>query len=120
MEPKKTLLECHIKSTKELVIEILEEYKVLFNLLNSNGFTGVDDNYRIRLMLNKIIHEIRRVQDFMIKISNKSKISNAITKKLENKNPRVEEDNETTLQPKADDCYLATSRSKTDEEIKDI
>jgi hypothetical protein len=92
MEPKKTLLECHVKSTKDLIIEILEEYKILFNLLNSNGFTGVDDNYRIRLMLNKIIHEIRRVQDFMIKLSSKSKIANAISKKLKNTNPRVDED----------------------------
>jgi hypothetical protein len=110
MEPKKTFLECHVKSTKELVIEILEEYKILFSLLNSNGFTGVDDNYRIRLMLNKIIHEIRRVQDFMIKLSSKSKIANAISKKLKNTNPRDDncEDSESTSQPKGD------------EEIKDI
>jgi hypothetical protein len=67
-------------------------------------------------MLNKIIHEIRRVQDFMIKINNKSKIANAITKKLEDKNPR-------------NDCYEITLQPKTDEdennepnnnEIKDI
>jgi hypothetical protein len=110
MEPKKTLLECHVKSTKELVIDILEEYKVLFNLFNSNGFTGVDDNYRIRLMLNKIIHEIRRVQDFMIKINNKSKIANAITKKLEDKNPRDEDEQ----------SFADENNEPNNNEIKDI
>jgi hypothetical protein len=109
MEQKKKIsLECHVKSTKELAIDILEEYKVLFNLFNSNGFTGVDDNYKIRLMLNKIIHEIRRVQDFMIKINSKSKINNAIIKKLEDKNTRAE-----------NSCYEISLQSR-DEEIKDI
>jgi hypothetical protein len=102
MDPKKTFQECQPKSTKDLVIDILEEYKILFNLLHSSGFTGVEDNYKIRQMLNKIIFEIRRIQDFMIKTNTKSKISNAITKKLKGSK-------------KSDDCYEVTSRSKVDD-----
>jgi (p)ppGpp synthase/HD superfamily hydrolase len=76
-------------------------------------------------MLNKIIHEIRRVQDFMIKLSSKSKISNAITKKL--KTSKNEDRYEVTSRPSADDKSdedddeedndhsYATSRPKTDD-----
>jgi hypothetical protein len=101
MDPKKTLQECQPKSTKDLAIDVLEEYKIFYNLLNSNGFTGVDDNYKIRQMINKIIFEIRRMQDFLIKTNTKSKVANAITKKLKGS--------------KKDDCYEVISRSKTDD-----
>jgi hypothetical protein len=77
-----------------LAVEILEEYKIFFNLFSSNGFTGVEDNYKIREMLNKIIYEIRRMQDFMIKTNTKSKISNAITKKLKGSKKAEENDGE--------------------------
>jgi hypothetical protein len=92
MEPKKTLLECQARSTRDLAVEVLEEYKIFFNLFSSNGFTGVEDNYKIREMLNKIIFEIRRMQDFMIKTNAKSKVSNAISKKL--KGSKKDEDEE--------------------------
>jgi ATP-dependent helicase/DNAse subunit B len=80
-----------------LAIDILEEYKIFYNLFSSSGFTGVEDNYKIREMLNKIIYEIRRMQDFMIKTNTKSKIANAISKKLKKK-----------------DCSEGTSRLKAD------
>jgi hypothetical protein len=86
-----------------LAVEILEEYKIFFNLFSSNGFTGVEDNYKIREMLNKIIYEIRRMQDFMIKTNTKSKVTNAITKKLKGSK-------------KDNDCFFETSRPKADEE----
>jgi len=85
MESKKTLLECQPRSTKDLAIDILEEYKIFYNLFSSNGFTGIEDNYRIREMINKIIFEIRKMQDFMIKTNSKSKVANAISKKLKKK-----------------------------------
>jgi hypothetical protein len=85
-------VECQAKSTRDLAVEVLEEYKIFFNLFSSNGFTGVEDNYKIREMLNKIIFEIRRMQDFMIKTNTKSKVSNAISKKLKGSNPKDEDE----------------------------
>jgi hypothetical protein len=114
MDPKKTLQECQPKSTKDLAVDILEEYKIFYNLLHSSGFTGVDDNYKIRQMLNKIIYEIRRMQDFMIKTNTKSKVANAITKKL--KGSKKTDRSSATSHLKDDDCCEATSRSKTDDE----
>jgi hypothetical protein len=110
MEPKKIFPECHVKSTKDLAIDVLEEYKIFYNLLDSNGFTGVDDNYKIRQMINKIIYEIRRMQDFLIKTNTKSKVANAITKKLKKKDCC-----EATSRPKDDVCCEATSRLKDDD-----
>jgi hypothetical protein len=92
MESKKILAECQPRSTKDLAIDILEEYKIFYNLFSSSGFTGIEDNYKIREMLNKIIFEIRRMQDFMIKTNTKSKVANAISKKLKKKE-YVEENN---------------------------
>jgi hypothetical protein len=100
MESKKILVECLPKSTKDLAIDILEEYKIFYNLFSSSGFTGIEDNYKIREMLNKIIYEIRRMQDFMIKTNTKSKVANAISKKLKKTKEEVEENNKED----SDDC----------------
>jgi hypothetical protein len=60
------------KSTKVLLNDIRKEYCILLNLINETGFTGIEDNYRIRESLNKLIFEIRKIQDFVIKIKNKN------------------------------------------------
>jgi hypothetical protein len=49
-------------------------------------------------MINKIIYEIRRMQDFLIKTNTKSKIANAISKKL-----KKNDNNELNLNPKSDE-----------------
>jgi hypothetical protein len=109
MESRKILAECQARSTKDLAIDVLEEYKIFYNLFSSNGFTGVEDNYKIREMLNKLIYEIRKMQDFMIKTNTKSKVANAISKKLKKKE-YVEENN-----GEVNDCSEGTSRPKVDD-----
>jgi uncharacterized protein YehS (DUF1456 family) len=79
------------KTTKELATDVLDEYKVLCNLLTEAGFTGIEDNFRIREKLNGLIHEMRKIQDLLIKIKAKSSKNNIITKKL--KNLTVDENN---------------------------
>jgi tryptophan synthase alpha subunit len=95
-QQKKILQECQPKSTKDLALEVIEEYKIFFNLLSSNGFTGIEDNYKVREMLNRIICEIRKMQDFMIKVSAKNtmklKVQNAIGKKLKASKNEDDED----------------------------
>jgi hypothetical protein len=58
----------HLKprTTKVLLNDIRKEYCILLNLINETGFTGIEDNYRIRESLNKLIFEIRKIQDFVI------------------------------------------------------
>jgi hypothetical protein len=81
----------------------------------------VEDNYKIRQMLNKIIYEIRRVQDFMIKTNTKSKVANAITKKLKGSKKTEDDCCKATSRLKDDDCE-ATSQPKSDDdgEVNDI
>jgi hypothetical protein len=55
---------------------------ILLSLISETGYTGIEDNYKIREGLNKLIFEIRRIQDLILKIKTKSLQSNAITKKL--------------------------------------
>jgi hypothetical protein len=55
------------------------------------------------------------MQDFMIKTNTKSKVANAITKKL--KGSKKADRSSATSRLKDDDCCEATSRSKTDDEL---
>jgi hypothetical protein len=57
---------------------IRKEDFILLNLISETGFTGIEDNYRIRESLNKLIFEIRRVQDFVIKIKSRNMQSNIV------------------------------------------
>jgi hypothetical protein len=67
---------CKVKSILSLLKEIQKEYSILSELIIDTGFTGVEDNFRLREKLNDIIHQIRRTQDFVIKVKTKSKKSN--------------------------------------------
>jgi hypothetical protein len=69
------------RSTKLLLNDIRKEYCILLNLIIETGFTGIEDNYRIRESLNKLIFEIRKIQDFVIKIKNKNTQSNIVPNK---------------------------------------
>jgi hypothetical protein len=60
-----------VKSVLSLVKEIHDEYSILSELILENGYTGVEDNFKIREKLNVIIYQIRRAQDFVIKVKNK-------------------------------------------------
>jgi hypothetical protein len=60
------------RTTKLLLVDIRKEYYILLNLIIETGFTGIEDNYRIRESLNKLIFEIRKIQDFVIKIKSKN------------------------------------------------
>jgi hypothetical protein len=70
------------RSTKLLLGNIRKEYCILLNLIIETGFTGIEDNYRIRESLNKLIFEIRKIQDFVIKIKNKNTQNNIVPNKL--------------------------------------
>jgi hypothetical protein len=70
------------RTTKLLLNDIRKEYCILLNLIIETGFTGIEDNYRIRESLNKLIFEIRKIQDFVIKIKNKNTQSNIVPNKL--------------------------------------
>jgi hypothetical protein len=61
------------KSLVSLLKEINEEYIVLSELIVSTGFTGVEDNFKIRERLNIIVYQIRRAQDLLIKIKSRVK-----------------------------------------------
>jgi hypothetical protein len=76
------------RTTKLLLNDIRKEYCILLNLIIETGFTGIESNYRIRESLNKLIFEIRRIQDLVIKIKGKvteNKVSNKIKNKLKTK-----------------------------------
>jgi len=62
-----------VKSLVSLLKEINEEYIVLSELIVSTGFTGVEDNFKIRERLNIIVYQIRRAQDLLIKIKSRVK-----------------------------------------------
>jgi len=62
-----------IKSIISLLKEINEEYIILSELVVNTGFTGVDDNFRLREKLNDIVYQIRKTQNLVIKIKNKNK-----------------------------------------------
>jgi hypothetical protein len=80
------------KTINKLILEANNDFVILVDLILSTGYTGVEDNYRIREKLNDIIHQIRKTQDFIIKIKSKSKIKK--------------------------DCYLVTSvSSKQDNNV---
>jgi hypothetical protein len=70
------------RTTKLLLGDIRKEYCILLNLIVETGFTGIEDNYRIRESLNKLIFEIRKIQDFVIKIKNKNMQNNIVPNKL--------------------------------------
>jgi hypothetical protein len=67
--------ESSVKSIVSLLKEINDEYITLSELVVDTGFTGVEDNFRLREKLNDIIHFIRKTQDFVIKVKNKNKKS---------------------------------------------
>jgi hypothetical protein len=70
------------RTTKVLLNDIRKEYCILLNLIVETGFTGIEDNYRIRESLNKLIFEIRKIQDFVIKIKKKNTQNNIVPNKL--------------------------------------
>jgi hypothetical protein len=70
------------RTTKLLLGDIRKEYCILLNLIVETGFTGIEDNYRIRESLNKLIFEIRKIQDFVIKIKKKNTQNNIVPNKL--------------------------------------
>jgi hypothetical protein len=80
-EPESTP-ELKPRTTKLLLNDIRKEYCILLNLIIETGFTGIEDNYRIRESLNKLIFEIRKIQDFVIKIKNKNTQNNIVPNKL--------------------------------------
>jgi hypothetical protein len=61
------------KSLVSLLREINDEYIILSELIVSAGFTGVEDNFKIRERLNIIVYQIRRAQDLLIKIKSRVK-----------------------------------------------
>jgi hypothetical protein len=72
------------RTTKVLLNDIRKEYCILLNLIVETGFTGIEDNYRIRESLNKLIFEIRKIQDFVIKIKKKNAQNNIVPNKIKN------------------------------------
>jgi hypothetical protein len=72
------------RTTKILLNDIRKEYCILLNLIVEIGFTGIEDNYRIRESLNKLIFEIRKIQDFVIKIKKKNAQNNIVPNKIKN------------------------------------
>jgi hypothetical protein len=72
------------RTTKILLNDIRKEYCILLNLIVETGFTGIEDNYRIRESLNKLIFEIRKIQDFVIKIKKKNAQNNIVPNKIKN------------------------------------
>jgi hypothetical protein len=64
-----------VKSIVSLLKEIHDEYIILSELVVDTGFTGIEDNFRLREKLNDIIHYIRKSQDFVIKVKSKNKKS---------------------------------------------
>jgi hypothetical protein len=76
-----------VKSLLSLLKEIQDEYAILSELIVSTGFTGVEDNFRIREGLNTIIHQIRRAQDYVIKV--KVKLKKIIMSIGEHRHPQL-------------------------------
>jgi tetrahydromethanopterin S-methyltransferase subunit A len=62
-----------VKSVISLLKEINDEYITLSELIVDTGFTGVEDNFRLREKLNDIIYQIRKTVNFVIKVKNKNK-----------------------------------------------
>ncbi|MCS7318255.1 MAG: hypothetical protein NZZ41_08135, partial [Candidatus Dojkabacteria bacterium] len=63
------------KSIKELISQIYEEYKILYSLITESHYIKIEDVIKTREQLNKVIYEIRKTQNFLIKIKMKSDIS---------------------------------------------
>jgi hypothetical protein len=59
-----------------MLTELNEEFMILSDLILTTGYTGVQDNYKIRQKLNAIIYDVRKAQDLMIKIRSTTKNKN--------------------------------------------
>jgi hypothetical protein len=70
------------KSIIKLISEINSEFLTLSELILDTGYTGIQDNYKIRQRLNNIVHELRKSQDLVIKIRSSNKVSDGKKKKL--------------------------------------
>jgi hypothetical protein len=64
------------KTIKRLVADISSEFILLIDLILGTGYTGLDENYKIRQKLNLLIYDIRKAQDVMIKIKSSNKNKN--------------------------------------------
>jgi hypothetical protein len=80
------------KTIKKLLAEVNNEFIILSDLILTTGYTGIQDNYKIRQKLNAIIYDVRKAQDLVIKIRSTTK----------NKN---QEENHKKDKKDQDDCY---------------
>jgi NADH:ubiquinone oxidoreductase subunit C len=64
------------KTIRKMLTELNDEFMILSDLIITTGYTGVQDNYKIRQKLNAIIYDVRKAQDLMIKIRSSTKNKN--------------------------------------------